>query len=43
MKEFVARHSMHITTWSQCQTGMDADKPTTIVHKHLPSLRKLDK
>ena len=43
MQDFATRHLMHITTWSQCQTGMDADKPTTIVHKHLPALRKLDK
>ena len=34
-------HNAMRTTWPQCATGMDTQKWTTILHKNLPHLRRL--
>ena len=42
IQDFQARHNMTTTTFSQCQLGMDTSKPTTLLLKGMPRLKRLN-
>ena len=42
IQDFQARHNMTTTTFSQCQLGMNTSKPTTLMIKNMPRLKRLN-
>ena len=42
LKDFQTRHNMTTTTFSQCQLGMETSKPTTVLLKGMPGLKRLN-
>ena len=40
--DFQNRHNMTTCTFSQCQLGMDTSKPTTLLLKDMPRLKRLN-
>ncbi len=42
LNDFQTRHNMTTTTFSQCQLGMDTSKPTTLLIKGMPRLKRLN-
>jgi hypothetical protein len=42
VKEFQRRHNMLQTTFSQCQLGMETNKPTTLLTRNMHGFRRLN-
>ena len=42
IKDFQNRHNMVLTTFSQCQLGMDTNKPTTVMTQNMKGIRRLN-
>ena len=42
LQDFRTRHNMTTSTFSQCQLGMETSKPTTLLLKDMPRLKRLN-